>query len=178
LLSAEKQAKAELEEAKAKLKDNEEQLKRLESMANYEAVQRLKAAEETIKQMQKDLTHAKHDEDAMLSEMEVTAQAFEDMQEQNARLLQQLQEKEDANLKLMSERIKLTQMQQLSTQQQEVQVKHIAMLESQQQAQVEVLQRVEEREKSLQATQAAMEKEVALRQQAMDSHRKRVKLCY
>jgi hypothetical protein len=39
----------------------------------------------------------------MLSEMEVTAQAFEDMQEQNARLLQQLQEKEDANLKLMSE---------------------------------------------------------------------------
>jgi multidrug resistance efflux pump len=60
LLSAEKQAKAELEEAKAKLKDNEEQLKRLESMANYEAVQRLKAAEETIKQMQKDLTHAKH----------------------------------------------------------------------------------------------------------------------
>ena len=60
MLSAEKQAKAALEEAKAKLKDNEEQLKRLESMANYEAVQRLKAAEETIKQMQNDLTHAKH----------------------------------------------------------------------------------------------------------------------
>ena len=39
----------------------------------------------------------------MLSEMEVTSQAFEDMQEQNARLLQQLHEKEDANLKLMSE---------------------------------------------------------------------------
>ncbi|XP_062501323.1 E3 ubiquitin-protein ligase BRE1A-like [Corticium candelabrum] len=173
LLSAEKQIKGELEEAKAKLVEMEEQLKRLQSMANYEAVQRLRAAEETIKQMQKDLTHAKHDEDAMLSEMEVTAQAFEDMQEQNARLLQQLHEKEDANLKLMSERIKLTHLQQLLTEQQEGQVKHIAMLESQQQAQNEVCQRVEEREKSLQASMTAMEKEVTLRQQAMDSHRKR-----
>ena len=35
--------------------------------------------------------------------MEVTGQAFEDMQEQNIRLLQQLREKDDANFKLMSE---------------------------------------------------------------------------
>lgn len=39
----------------------------------------------------------------MLSEMDVTGQAFEDMQEQNMRLLQQLREKDDANFKLMSE---------------------------------------------------------------------------
>jgi len=39
----------------------------------------------------------------MLNEMEVTGQAFEDMQEQNVRLLQQLREKDDANFKLMSE---------------------------------------------------------------------------
>ncbi len=39
----------------------------------------------------------------MLNEMEVTGQAFEDMQEQNLRLLQQLREKDDANFKLMSE---------------------------------------------------------------------------
>ena len=35
--------------------------------------------------------------------MDVTGQAFEDMQEQNMRLLQQLKEKDDANFKLMSE---------------------------------------------------------------------------
>jgi hypothetical protein len=35
--------------------------------------------------------------------MEVTGQAFEDMQEQNLRLMQQLKEKDDANFKLMSE---------------------------------------------------------------------------
>lgn len=39
--------------------------------------------------------------------MEVTGQAFEDMQEQNMRLLQQLKEKDDANFKLMSEVMKL-----------------------------------------------------------------------
>ena len=45
----------------------------------------------------------------MLNEMEVTGQAFEDMQEQNSRLIQQLREKDDANFKLMSERIKSNQ---------------------------------------------------------------------
>ena len=45
----------------------------------------------------------------LLNEMEVTGQAFEDMQEQNIRLMQQLREKDDANFKLMSERIKSNQ---------------------------------------------------------------------
>ena len=42
-------------------------------------------------------------EEALLNDLEVTGQAFEDMQEQNLRLLQQLREKDDANFKLMSE---------------------------------------------------------------------------
>lgn len=42
--------------------------------------------------------------------MEVTGQAFEDMQEQNSRLVQQLREKDDANFKLMSDRIKANQL--------------------------------------------------------------------
>lgn len=43
----------------------------------------------------------------------MTGQAFEDMQEQNGRLLQQLREKDDANFKLMSERIKANQIHKL-----------------------------------------------------------------
>jgi E3 ubiquitin-protein ligase BRE1 len=35
--------------------------------------------------------------------MEFTGQAFEEMQEQNIRVLQELREKEETNLKLMSE---------------------------------------------------------------------------
>ena len=53
--------------------------------------------------------HCVQEEEALLSEMDVTGQAFEDMQEQNSRLMQQLREKDDANFKLMSERIKSNQ---------------------------------------------------------------------
>lgn len=55
----------------------------------------------------------RQEEDALLSEMDVTGQAFEDMQEQNIRLMQQLREKDDANFKLMSERIKSNQIHKL-----------------------------------------------------------------
>lgn len=57
--------------------------------------------------------HLLQEEEALLSEMDVTGQAFEDMQEQNGRLLQQLREKDDANFKLMSERIKANQIHKL-----------------------------------------------------------------
>ena len=52
--------------------------------------------------------------------MEVTGQAFEDMQEQNIRLIQQLREKDDANFKLMSERIKSNQIHQLANEERNV----------------------------------------------------------
>ena len=51
----------------------------------------------------------KQDEEALTREMDITGEAFEDLQEQNARLIKQLREKDDANFKLMSERIKLNQ---------------------------------------------------------------------
>ena len=47
--------------------------------------------------------------EALEDEMDVTGQAFEEMQDQNIRLIQQLREKDDANFKLMSERIKANQ---------------------------------------------------------------------
>lgn len=43
------------------------------------------------------------EEEELLKEMEVTGQAYEEKQEQNIRLVQQLKEKDDANFKLMSE---------------------------------------------------------------------------
>lgn len=52
--------------------------------------------------------------------MEVTGQAFEDMQEQNSRLIQQLREKDDANFKLMTERIKSNQLHKLAREEKDV----------------------------------------------------------
>lgn len=60
------------------------------------------------------------EEEALLNEMEVTGQAFEDMQEQNSRLIQQLREKDDANFKLMSDRIKANQMHKLLREEKQV----------------------------------------------------------
>jgi E3 ubiquitin-protein ligase BRE1 len=44
-----------------------------------------------------------------LNEIELTGQAYDEMQEQNDRLLQQLSSKDEANFKLMSDRINANQ---------------------------------------------------------------------
>ena len=43
-----------------------------------------------MKQLQKELANKKQEGQALMTEMESTAQAYEEMQEQNIRLLQQL----------------------------------------------------------------------------------------
>lgn len=115
----------------------ERERKESKKLADEDALRKIRVAEETIEHLQKKLAATKqvcsvkglsaifvemhmsfvglkHDvlfqeEEALLSEMDVTGQAFEDMQEQNSRLMQQLREKDDANFKLMSERIKSNQ---------------------------------------------------------------------
>ena len=61
---------------------------------------------EVVHQLQKQLDKAKSEEDALMQELDVTGQAYEDMQDQNHRLLQQIEEKDEANFKLMSEHLK------------------------------------------------------------------------
>merc|ERR1711956_101069 len=73
-----------------------------------------------------------------LSEMEVTGQAFEDMQEQNSRLIQQLREKDDANFKLMSERIKSNQIQRLAREERDMLTQQVNTLSTQVEAQNQV----------------------------------------
>ena len=110
LMAAEKKVKAELEDSRNELKRvreaKKEEKKRL---ADEDAQRRIRQLEETCGALQKQVANHKQEEEALLSEMEVTGQAFEDMQEQNSRLIQQLREKDDANFKLMSERIKSNQ---------------------------------------------------------------------
>ena len=50
----------------------------------------------------------------------MTGRAFEDLQEQNKRLIDQLKEKDNANFKLMAERIKANQIQRLLQEEKEV----------------------------------------------------------
>lgn len=63
--------------------------------------------------------------------MDITGQAFEDMQEQNIRLMQQLREKDDANFKLMSERIKSNQIHKLLKEEKEELADQVLTLKTQ-----------------------------------------------
>ncbi|XP_035690330.1 E3 ubiquitin-protein ligase BRE1B-like isoform X6 [Branchiostoma floridae] len=174
LMAAEKKARAEVDELKQRIKSMEEK-ERQESkkLADEEALKKLKAAEEKMQELQKSLAATKQEEDALLSEMEVTGQAFEDMQEQNVRLLQQLREKDDANFKLMSERIKSNQIHKLLREEKDVLADQVMTLQTQVDAQNQVVRKLEEKERILQNTLATLEKEVNMRAQAMEMHKRK-----
>ncbi|KAJ8964513.1 hypothetical protein NQ314_004808 [Rhamnusium bicolor] len=175
LMAAEKKLRTDLDELRQtikKMQDNKRDDKR--KRAEDEALKKIKQLEEQKYELQKQVANQKptdgnwgghnvlhqmrpfvgsHEEEALLNEMEVTGQAFEDMQEQNSRLIQQLREKDDANFKLMSERIKSNQLHKLAREEKDV--------------------KLEEKERILQNTLATVEKELTLRQQAMEMHKRK-----
>ncbi|XP_053548290.1 E3 ubiquitin-protein ligase BRE1A [Bombina bombina] len=169
LMAAERKSKAELEELRQRHRELEERERRdSKKMADEDALRRMRAAEEQTEALQKRLSTAKQEEDALLSEMDVTGQAFEDMQEQNIRLMQQLREKDDANFKLMSERIKSNQIHKLLKEEKEELADQLLTLRTQVDAQLQVLRKLEEKEHLLQSSISTGEKELTLRTQALD----------
>ena len=100
-------------------------------LADEDAARRIKQLEDQVETLRKQVANHKQEEDTLLSDMEVTGQAFEDMQEQNGRLVQQLREKDDANFKLMSERIKSNQIARLAREEKEMYLQQVATLTTQ-----------------------------------------------
>merc|ERR1711872_965080 len=174
LMAAEKKIRCDLEEARMQIKKmaetKKEEKKRL---ADEDATRRIKQLEESVDSLKRQVTNHKTEEETLLTEMEVTGQAFEDMQEQNARLIQQLREKDDANFKLMSERIKANQIARLAREEKEMLTQQVATLSTQVEAQNQVVRKLEEKERLLQNNLNAVEKELTLRQQAMEMHKRK-----
>ncbi|KAK2839000.1 hypothetical protein Q7C36_013814 [Tachysurus vachellii] len=174
LMAAEKKLKSEAEELRQRLRDLEERERREgKKMADEEALRKIRLVEEQIDVLNKKLSLAKQEEDALLSEMDVTGQAFEDMQEQNIRLMQQLREKDDANFKLMSERIKSNQIHKLLKEEKEELADQLLTLKTQVDAQLQVVRKLEEKERLLQGTISAAERELSLRTQALDMNKRK-----
>uniref|UniRef100_A0A8C7Y4P3 E3 ubiquitin protein ligase n=1 Tax=Oryzias sinensis TaxID=183150 RepID=A0A8C7Y4P3_9TELE len=151
----------------------ERERKESKKLADEDALRKIRVAEETIEHLQKKLAATKQEEEALLSEMDVTGQAFEDMQEQNSRLLQQLREKDDANFKLMSERIKSNQIYKLLKEEKEELADQVLTFKTQVDAQLLVVQKLEEKEGVLQSTLAALEKELGVRIQALELNKRK-----
>ncbi|KAG7175432.1 E3 ubiquitin-protein ligase Bre1-like 1 [Homarus americanus] len=169
LMAAEKKARQEVEELKAQVKKlQESKREERKKLADEEAIRKIKQLEESVHQLQRQVAVQKQEEETLLNEMEVTGQAFEDMQEQNIRLIQQLREKDDANFKLMSERIKSNQIHQLANEE-----RNTNTLTTQVEAQNQVVRKLEEKERLLQNNLTTVEKELTLRQQALEMHKRK-----
>ena len=174
IMVAERKARGELEEAKKELKRmGEAKREDKKRLVDEDASRRIKHLEEQCAQLQKQVANHKQEEQALLSDMEVTGQAFEDVQEQNSRLIQQLREKDDANFKLMSERIKSNQIQRLAREERDMLVQQVNTLNTQVEAQNAVVRKLEEKERLLHNNLQAVDKELSMRQQAMEMHKRK-----
>merc|ERR1711902_16781 len=172
--ASEKKARAELDEVKNQLKKvTETKRDEKKRLADEDATRRIKQLEEQAATLQKQVANHRQEEEALLNEMEVTGQAFEDMQEQNSRLIQQLREKDDANFKLMSESIRSKKIQLLAREERETLTQQGNTLSTQIEAQNQVVRKLEEKERLLQSNLVAMDKELSMRQQAMEMHKRK-----
>jgi len=174
LMAAEKKCRHEIDELKNHIRHMQEtERKEKRKLAEEDALRKIKKMEESTLELQNKLTAQKQEEEALLNEMEVTGQAYEDMQEQNIRLVQHLKEKDDANFKLMSERIKSNQIHKLLREEKEVLAEQVTTLMAQVNAQNQVVRKLEEKERILQNNLATVEKELALRTQASELHKRK-----
>merc|ERR1719483_1078964 len=174
LMAAEKKIRCDLEECRMQIKKMSETKKEEKKrLADEDATRRIKQLEDQVETLRKQVANHKQEEETLLSDMEVTGQAFEDMQDQNSRLIQQLREKDDANFKLMSERIKSNQIARLAREEKEMYIQQVATLTTQVEAQNQVVRKLEEKEHLLQSSLATVEKELQLRQQAMEMHKRK-----
>ncbi|CAF4423973.1 unnamed protein product [Rotaria magnacalcarata] len=133
----------------------------------------MRSCQETIRDLEKNLETRKQEEAALLNEIEVTGQAFEDMQEQNSRLLSQLREKDDAHIKLMVERVKLQQSQKVMLDEKTVLVQQANVLQEQLDAQVMMNQKYEETISLLRNSVHILEKELSMMHQTLDAHKRK-----
>ncbi|XP_057243846.1 E3 ubiquitin-protein ligase BRE1B-like [Malurus melanocephalus] len=75
LMAAERKSKAELEELRGRWRELEERERReSKKLADEEALRRLRMSEEQIEHLQRRLAATKQEEEALLSEMDVTGQ--------------------------------------------------------------------------------------------------------
>nr|MBE5724443.1 Bre1 [Cucujiformia] len=192
LMAIEKKLRVEIEDLRQQMKKMQESKRDdKRKLAEDEALKKIKQLEEQKYELQRQMANQRpadgqwlghgpqrpfvgsHEEEALLNEMEVTGQAFEDMQEQNSRLIQQLREKDDANFKLMSERIKSNQLHKLAREEKDVLREQVSTWTTQVEAANLVVRKLEEKERLLQGTLSAVEKELQLRQQAMEMHKRK-----
>ncbi|KAL5110613.1 E3 ubiquitin-protein ligase Bre1 [Taenia crassiceps] len=133
--------------------------------------------EQRVSTLQQHLVTAKQQEDVMLKEMEVTGQAFEDVQEQNSRLLKSLREKDDANLNQMTEWMKTSQLARLLKEEKKLLDEQVRLMQAKIEALTRAIQKQEDKERLLLTNLETLEKEAASRQQSQEAYKRKSVEC-
>jgi len=176
LMASEKRLKEELDEALEETRKKEVELniamKRAAGLTDDEISASLDKTKRKCDKLEGQLKDTTASSEALVNELELVGNAYEELQEQNMRLLQQLKEKDDANFKLMSERIKADELLKLLREEKELLGEHTQALKNQRDSQSLLLKKVEERERHMQGGVTGLEKDIVLKQQAIDLHKK------
>lgn len=169
-------AKAEIKRLKESINKNDSSVTPSVSTASGGGVdysKKIKQLEDNIRDLHRNLSNKKQEETALLNDMEITGQAYEDMQEQNIRLMQQLREKDEANFNLMSERIKLETAQKALKEEKEILIEQVTTLQEQLDAQINVTKKLEEQVIHLQHNVIQLETEIRTLQQTFDETKRK-----
>lgn len=129
--------------------------------------------EEQLNVCQQRLVTAKQQEDVLLKEIEVTGQAFEDVQEHNNRLVHNLREKDDANLKQMTEWMKTGQLARLLKEDKKLLDEQTRLMQAKIEALNRTIQKHEDKERLLLTNLSTLEKEAVARQQSQESYKRK-----
>lgn len=126
---------------------------------------------EVIHQLQRQLEKTKGEEEALMQDLDVTGQAYEDVQDQNSRLLEQLEEKDDANFKLMSEHLKANAFKNHLNEEKQQMEEHREELMKRIAAQNIAEKNLSEKIKLLQENMSTLEKELEIRNNINDAYK-------
>ncbi|KAA0194032.1 Ribosomal protein S6 kinase beta-1 [Fasciolopsis buskii] len=126
-----------------------------------------------LEKIQNRLLAAEQKEEVLLKDLEVTGQAFEDVQEQNVRLVRNLQENEEAKLKLMTERLNTNQVARLLKEDKQLLEEQIRLLKARYEALNRAFSKQEDKEHLLLANLDTLEKEASARQQAQEAYKRK-----
>ena len=163
----------EIFELKNQIEDKNRELCRKREDYDLRLHARTNTLKEEIAYLRQQLQSRKQEQELFMKEMEVTGQAYEDEQERVSKLLKQIKEKDDANFKLMSERIKANQIQKRIFEEREMIQKESKSLERELNSSHELNQRLIERDRKFEIAVANLERELELKDQLIENHKKK-----
>ncbi|KAI6647462.1 E3 ubiquitin-protein ligase Bre1 [Oopsacas minuta] len=164
---------SEIFELKHQIDDKNKELSKKREDYDQRLHIRTHTLKEEISYLRQQLQGRKQEQELFMKEMEVTGQAYEDEQERVSKLLKQIKEKDDANFKLMSERIKANQVQKRIFEEREMIQKEAKSLERELQSSRDLNQQLIDRDRKFELAVNGLEKELELKDQLVDNYKKK-----